>query len=81
MSLLNYVHFVLTCLTWLRALICHVPPCLVLTCLYIFFVPTCLRALNYFVPTCTHFSRTYVSKTTQDLGTDIYQADVKSDEN
>ena len=53
------------------------------------YVSTCLRAfifhmplaLNYFVPECAHFSRNYVPTTTQALGTDIYPADVKSDEN
>ena len=45
-------------------------------------MPMSLGALNYFVPTCaTHFSRTYVTATTQDPGTAIYPAGVKSDEN
>ena len=57
---------------------------------YVSIVPTSLRAnlymffkfmLNCSVPTCVHFSRTYVPTTTQDLGTDKYPADAKSDEN
>ena len=61
MSLLNYVPFVSTSLRasnyyyvslFLRPY--------VLTCLYIFFKPTCVRAINYFVPTCTHFLPAYV---------------------
>ena len=52
-----------------------------LTCLDIFFVPTCLDALKHVVPTCAHFSCTYVPKTTEDLGTDIKPADAKSDAN
>ena len=60
-------------LTWLRNY--------VLTCLYIFFVPTCLCALNYFVAPCAQFSRTYVPATIQNLklGTQIFATDVKSD--
>ena len=53
----------------------------VLICQYMFFVPTPLRAINYLVLTCAYFSRTYVPATSQDLGTDIYLTDVKSDEN
>ena len=84
LSLLKYVPFVPTCrrafmpsiTTCLRALIFHVPTCLDA---YIYF--PCLRSLNYFMRKCSHFSRIYVPTTTQDLGTDIYPADVKSDEN
>ena len=83
-GLLNYVTFVPTCLTCLRAYVPKRPNfshAYVLTYLDIFFVPTCLRALNYFVPTCAHFSRTYAPTATHDIETDIYPADVKSDEN
>ena len=38
-----------------------------LTCQYIIFVPTYHRALNYFVPTCTHFSRVYVPTTSHKI--------------
>ena len=38
-----------------------------LTCLYIFFVPLCLRVLNYFLPTCAHLSRAYVPTTTHKI--------------
>ena len=53
----------------------------VLICQYMFFVPRPLGAINYLVLTCAYFSRTYVPATSQDLGTDIYLTDVKSDEN
>ena len=53
----------------------------VLTCQYMFFVPTPLRAINCLVLRCAHFPRTYVPATTQNRGTDIYLTDVKSDEN
>ena len=56
----------------------HLPTCLKLLPAFIFHMPL---ALNYFVPECAHFSRNYVPTTTQALGTDIYPADVKSDEN
>ena len=39
----------------------------VLTCEYIFFMPTCLCALNYFVPTYVHFPRAYVPTTTHNI--------------
>ena len=80
-----HVPCVPTCLTCLRAC---VPSCFKLSAL-IFHVPTCLRAyvltclcaLDYFEATSAHFSHTYVSTTTQVLVTDIYPADVRSDEN
>ena len=49
--------------TWLRALNYYVPLFLrayMPMCLYIFFKCACLCAINYFVPTCAHFSRAYV---------------------
>ena len=42
---------------------------------------TYLCALIHFVPKCAHFSCTYVLTIFQDLGTDIYANDAKSDEN
>ena len=50
-TLLNYVPFVPTCLTSMRA---YISTCL--TCLRALraCVPTCLRVLNYYVPTCLH---------------------------
>ena len=65
----------------LRALIFHVPMCLRAYMSIYIFVSTWLRALNYVVPTRAHFLRAYVPTTTRDLETDIYQANVKSDEN
>ena len=57
----------------MRALIFHVPKCLhAYVSIYIFLAN---------VSMCAHFSRTYVPTTTQKLGTDIYPADVNSDEN
>ena len=41
----------------------------------------CVCAFNYFVSTFAHFSRTYVCSIMQNVGADIYPADVKSDEN
>ena len=38
-----------------------------LTCLYIFFVPLCLRVLYFFLPTCAHLSRAYVPTTTHKI--------------
>ena len=70
-SLLNYVP---TSLNYYVPTSPHFSRAYVLTYLYI-------RALNYYVPACAHFSCTYVSTMTQDLGTDKYPADVKSDEN
>ena len=77
-SLLNYVP---TSLNYYVPTSPHFSRAYVLTYLYISFVTTCFRALNYYVPACAHFSCTYVSTMTQDLGTDKYPADVKSDEN
>ena len=79
-----YVLYVPTCLrayvsTCLRVLIFHVPTCLP-TCLRTYIYFSCLYALNYFVPACAHTSCAYVPTTTQELGTDIYLASVKSDD-
>ena len=49
--------------------------------LYIFSMHLCVCAFNYFVSTFAHFSRTYVCSIMQNVGADIYPADVKSDEN
>ena len=65
--------------TCLRVLIFHVPTCLP-TCLRTYIYFSCLYALNYFVPACAHTSCAYVPTTTQELGTDIYLASVKSDD-
>ena len=59
-TLLNYVPFVPTCLTSMRAYISTCLACLralrtyVTTCLRVLnsYVPTCLRALIFYVPTC-----------------------------
>ena len=73
-SLLNYVPFVPTCLTCLRASRAYAPYLLMrLTCLRAFlpqittflrvlnyYVSTCLRALNYHVPTCLKLLLAYV---------------------
>ena len=60
MSLLNYVPFMPTCLTCLRA---YVPTCLTcLTCLRVlnYYVPTYLRVLIYYVPPYLNLPRAYV---------------------
>ena len=56
-SLLNYVPFVPTRLTYLRALNYYVPTWLRLLCTY---VPTCHIILSAYRPACTHFLRAYV---------------------
>ena len=56
------------------------PTCPPFLCVYIYFSCLFVFALNYLVSTCAHFSRTYMLTVTQDFGTDIYPADVKSDE-
>ena len=68
LSLLNYVPFVPTCITCLRAYVPYVPmrfTCLraivlqITRCLrafrtYVPYVPTCLRTFIFHVPTCLH---------------------------
>ena len=49
--------------------------------LYIFSMHLCVSAFSYFVSTFAHFSRTYVFSIMQNVGADIYPADVKSDKN
>ena len=53
---------------------------------YMPYMPSCVKLLRAYVPKCLkspciHFSHAYVPTTTQDLKTDIYPADLKSDEN
>ena len=75
----------------LRAFRAHVRTCVPALNYYL---PMCLNALIFHLstclsacvpinvrPTCTHISRTYVPITTQDIETDIYPTDVKSDQN
>ena len=49
--------------------------------LYIFSMHLCVCVFNYSVSTFAHLSRTYVFSITQNVGADLYPADVKSDKN
>ena len=72
----------------LRAFRAHVCTCLKLLLAYVLkcphfllvYMPKCVRA-DKCSAYCAHISRTYVPITTQDLETDIYPTDVKSDQN
>ena len=76
--------YVPLCLNLLHA---YVPSFFMCLCaympIYIFhaYAPLYDYLPNYFVPKSPRFSHAKVPTTTQDFGTDIYPADVKSDEN
>ena len=68
MCLRTYVPCLPTCLRLLRGYVPCITTCRNFSGAYVpiyFLVPTCLHDLNYFLPTCTYFSRACVPKATQ----------------